>query len=305
MLIAFIAVVALRDPNYATWANLNATVYQWAPAGIVAIAVTYVMIAGNLDLSMGGVFGLVTVVVAQLVSDGMPVPIAYVIGILVGATIGSISGICVTKLYVNSFIATFGVGTVCTGLAIATTQGRPIMVGGEAFAILGQHHLGPVPVASVLFIGMLVVGGLILAYTLFGRYVYAVGADTKSARRAGIDTDALQISTFVVSGALSGLAGIVFASRIGQGQGALGGLDLDFQVVTAIVVGGTAIYGGIGNMWRTAMGLAVLAAAQSGINSFDLDPFYTDVFLGTILIAAVAWSEYLRRRARAGLPAAT
>jgi ribose transport system permease protein len=294
ILVAFVIVIAFEEPSFLSKDNLIAVAFEWAPVGIMAAAGTFVIIAGGFDLSVGGVFALSSVAVAALATD-VPVPLAFAIAILGGLTVGTLNGLIITKGHVNSFIATFGTGQIYRGIALAATGATPVVVDSAAFGWLGQTRIGTIPITVFVLVAVLIVGGVVLAYTVYGRSIYAIGGNRESSVLSGLNADLLLISAFAVSGGAAALAGTMFASRIGQGQADLGNA-IEFQVVTAIILGGTSLMGGSGAMWRTALGVTLLAVTNNGLNALAINPFYNTVIVGSILVGAVAWDEFTRRR---------
>jgi ribose transport system permease protein len=291
----FVVVIAIRQPSFLDQRNLSALIYQWSPVGIMAVGGTFVIIAGGFDLSIGGIYAAATVIAAALATR-VPLPIAFLLTVAAGMAAGVINGLIITKARVNAFIATFGSGQVFTGFALAATAATPIVVTSTAFGWLGQSKIGSIPLDDILLVAFFIVGGVVLAVTVFGRTVYAIGGNRESSILSGLNADLIQIGTYVISGGTAAFAGMMFASRIGEGQASLGGTDIVFQVITAIILGGTALSGGVGSMWRTAIGFALLAVTYNGLDALAINPFYIDVVIGSILVGAVAWDEYARRR---------
>jgi ribose transport system permease protein len=291
--VALVAVVGALDPRFLSSTNLLNMLQQWAPIGLMAMAGTYVLIAGGFDLSVGGVFALAGVLAAGLTEDvGLPVAYAAVIG--VGVVIGFANGVLVTKMNVNPFIATIGSGQVARGLALIYASGAPIIVTAGGFDVLGSHRFGDLALSAIIMLIAFVVGGLVLARSVYGRWVYAVGGNAESARLTGLPVDRVRTITYVISGVAAALAGMIFASRLGIAQPDAG-IGIEFDVLIAIVLGGTAVTGGIGAMWRTFIGVALLAVMQNGFDTLGVEEFYQVLVKGLILIIAVAWDEWSRR----------
>lgn len=294
-LLLVIAVVASQSSAFLTWTNLTNLSGQWAAAGIVAVGMTYVIICGGLDLSVGASFSFCAVTAAQ-VAQSAPPEIAFAAAVGVGLAIGVVNGAIVTVLKVNPLIATLGSGLILTGLALVWTDNAPIAVVDPGFGLMTNDVAG-IPYAGVLLIVFLVVGGLVLARTTYGQWVYAVGGNAEAARLTGIQTGLVTASTYAFTGLCAGFGGMIAASQLGAGQADFDP-DMLFDVITIVVLGGTSLTGGFGAMWRTAVGIAIIATLTNGFNLLDLDPNYQDIFKGGILIGALALDSYARRLAR-------
>lgn len=294
VLIALMIVITIREPHFASQSNLLNLLHQWAPVGIMAIAGTFVIIAGGFDFSVGGIFALAAVVGANLAND-YGVALAFIVPTLGGIVLGIANGLIVTKMRVNPFIATLGTGQIFRGAALVYTGAVPVLVAGSSFGVLGQDKVGPVAISGVILLLLLVVGEIVIARTVFGRLVYAVGGNAQASRLSGIRVDRVKIATYAISGAAAAFAGMLVASRLGQGY-ANSAEFVEFDVVIAIVLGGTAISGGAGAIWRTGVGIALLAVMQNGFDTLQIDPFYQYIIKGSVLVLAIAWDEYVSRK---------
>lgn len=294
VLVVLVAVISARQSNFVSETNLLSLLQQWAPVGIMAIAGTYVIIAGGFDLSVGGMYVLGGVVAAELAQrNSMALATCAALG--AGLAAGLANGVIVTKLKVNPFIATLGTGAILTSFALVWTAGSPVMVSNPDFSVLGRSKVGPFSLSAVVLLALFVVGAFVLARTVYGRKLYAVGGNRDASLLVGLRNDRLLISTYVLSGVAAAFAGVLIASRLGQGQPSLG-QGIEFDVVIAIILGGTAISGGSGAMWRTFVGLALLAVMQNGLDTLQVDAFYQNGIKGAILVLALAWDEYVQRR---------
>jgi ribose transport system permease protein len=294
VLVVLFAFVAIREPSFVEGQSLLNLLQQWAPVGIMAVAGTYVIISGGFDFSVGGIFALGGCLSAGLAQD-VPVTVAFAAALAAGLVIGTINGLVITKARVNPFIATLGMGQIARGIALVYTGAVPFVVERDSFAFLGTTEVGPVALSTIIMLAAFAIGGFVLARTVYGRTTYAVGGNREAARLSGVKVDRHLVSVYAMSGVSAALAGSLVASRLGTGQ-ADAGTGIEFDVVIAIVLGGTAISGGFGAMWRTGVGLGLLAVMQNGFDSLQINPFYQVVIKGTVLIVAVAWDEYVRRQ---------
>lgn len=294
VLVAMIAVTAGLDENFLNQNNLLNLLLQWAPVGLMAIGMTFVIISRGFDLSVGGTYaggGVLYAAVAQHHNTWL----GLLAALAAGAAVGALNGIVITRLDVNPFVATLGAGFVLRGFALVGTNATPIIVDKTDFTYLGQNKLGAVPIPGILLIVGLVVGGVVLAKTVYGRSIYAIGGGDEAARLAGIRTRTLRASTYVLTGVGAALAGAILASRLGSAQADVGP-DIELQVITVVVVGGTALAGGEGAMWRTAVGVAILAILGNAFDHLQVSPFWQEIIMGAIIIFAIAVDSYGKRR---------
>lgn len=298
ILLVLLALVVAAQATYGrflTPTNVANLVTQNASTAIVAVGMTFVIIAGGFDISVTGILGLGSVFFAGLTISGFPVPAAFLIALALGVLCGVVNGVVVTRFRVNTFVATLGSASVFLGAAAFYSSSRPISVGAPAsFGVIGSESFLGVPIVIWIIVGLYVAGGVVLSRTRFGRSIYAVGGNKEAARLAGLRVGGLQTSTFIISGLLAALAGCILASKISTGQydqGATVALDS----IAAVVIGGNSLYGGEGAMWRTAVGVLILATMNNLFSSLSVDPSIQNIIKGLVIIAAVAFEEFVRR----------
>ncbi|MBO1900835.1 ABC transporter permease [Leucobacter weissii] len=296
-LVCLIIVISLLQPSFLALGNLMNVMSQWAPVAIMGIGMTYVMLTGGFDLSMASTYALGAVLAAAFGQTAPPL-LAFAGAILITALVGTVNGLIVTELRVNPFIATLGSSLIIAGITLLLTGNKPIQVSFDPFTVLGRGELLGVPFSALLMVALFVLAGLILAYTRYGHNVYAAGGNREAARLSGIRTDWVIASTYTIAGVTAGIAGSITASKLSSAQAGLSG-SLVFDVLTVVIVGGTALTGGKGSIWRTAVGVGILATLQNGFNLLDIDPYYQNIIKGVIIIAALAsfdWSRFSRIR---------
>lgn len=274
--------------------NLRNVIGQNTPIGLVAIGMTYVIIAGGFDLSVGSIFAFSTLLVARLVTD-LPIWLAIVVTCLAGAAFGVANGVVVTRIKVNSFIATIGTGAIISGLAFAFSDSKPIFTTTAGFDKLGLGRVVGVPWAAVALVVAFALFGFVLSRTVYGRWVYAVGGNINAARLVGIRVDLVRVSTFAVVGLLTALAGVVLASQLSVGEPTLGA-QTALDAFAIVVIGGTSVYGGEGALWRTAVGLTILAVLDNLFNTLSLSNADQSIAKGTILVLALGLNALSRSR---------
>jgi ribose transport system permease protein len=294
VLLVLVVVSAILYPGFLDVGNLRNVLSQNAPIGIVAAGMTFVMIAGGFDLSVGAIVALVAVVYAKLAGT-MPLAPAALLALLAGTGVGVFNGLVVTRLRVNPFVATLGSGSIVGGLAFLLSQSQSITVERPSFMTLGNEAWLGVPIAVWLLILVIAVAGVLLQRTAFGASVYAVGGNTEASRLAGIAVGRVRVTTYAISGLLAALAGLLLVSRLATAQADMGG-TVALDAIAIVVIGGTSLLGGEGAIWRTAVGLLVLAVLNNLFNSLALDTNWQAVIKGTIVIAAVAVDALVRHR---------
>jgi ribose transport system permease protein len=294
-LLALVVAVTIAHPGFVATTNLSNILSQWAPAGIMAIGMTYVILTGGFDLSVGANYSLCAVTAAAL-GRTQPALLSFLAALAVGLTVGALNGSIVTVLRVNPFIATLGTSFAIGGLSLVATGNVAYVVSNPEFAVLGASRFHGVPYSGMVLVAALVVGGLVLSRTVYGQKVYAIGGNAEASRLAGIRVRALTASAYVLSGACAALAGIITASQLGSAQPNQN-TDIVFDVITIVVVGGTSLAGGYGAMWRTAVGLAILATLQNGFNLLNVNPYYQNIIKGGIIVFALALDAWTRQAA--------
>lgn len=293
-LVLFVA-LSLTSVVFLTPRNLVNTLDAWAPTGILACGLTLVTIAGGFDLSVSAIYALVGIIVIYLVeATGSPV-LALAVGLAAGGILGLANGVVTTVGRVNTFITTLGSSIIIRGLAVAITGGFIINTKSDAFIEIARGDIFGVKNTVYIFIAVILVCGFLLRWTTFGRYCFAAGGNPEAARLAGVPVRAVKTATFVISGVLAALAGMLVASRAGSAQ-PTAGTGLEFTAIAAVVVGGNSLFGGQGAIWRTVLGIALLALIRNGFNLLSVDPTYQRMTEGAIIILAVAIDEWSRRR---------
>lgn len=287
-------VLSLSSDAFLTTDNLLNILDQSAPVGIIACAGTLVIIARGFDISTGAMFAA-SGVVAALVARDVGTEAGFAAGIATALLCGCFNGLVVTLGRINTFIATLATGIIIRGLATALADGEFITVSSPSFEVLGNGTLGPIDYSTLCWIGFAAICGFLLWKTVYGQSVYAVGGNPEAARLSGIRVNWVIASTFILSGLASGIAGAIGASRVSTGQADVG-VGLELTAIAAIVIGGTSIQGGEGAIWRTILGVLLLALIGNGFNLLDVDPLYQMTFQGVVILLAVGIDAWSRKR---------
>lgn len=298
ILIAFIILVIIvtwGNPAFLSDRNIFNMLSQWAPAGIMAVAMTYVILTGGFDLSIASGYSLCAVTAAAL-GQHMDPAVAFLGAIGVGLVIGVLNGVLVAAVGINPFITTVGTGFILAGVSYVVTKNAAFVVDNFSFGDLGAGRWHGFPYSGMLLLAITAVGGLVLAKTIYGEAIYAVGGNREASRLSGIRVRTVVGSTYVLSGLSMGVAGILTASQLNSAQANLDPAIV-FDVLTIVVVGGTSLAGGFGSMWRTAVGLGIVATISNGFVLLDISPFYQDIIKGSIIVGALALDVVARRLA--------
>jgi ribose transport system permease protein len=286
-------VSAFLYPRVFELQNIQNILSQSSPVGIVAVGMTFVIIGGGFDLSVASIFALGAVVFANR-ADAFGIWGSAATVILVSAVCGVINGAIVTKLKVNAFVATLGSGSVFGGLAYIYSNSAPQVPNDFAFGDLGTGSWFGWPISIWILFITFALGAVILSKSIYGRSIYALGGNEEAARLSGIPVDLYRASTYVLTAICSGLGGMILSSRLGVGQADMGG-TLALDAIAIVVIGGTSLLGGEGALWRTAVGLLIIATLTNVFDSLAVNTNYQLVAKGLIVIAAVALDIYARK----------
>lgn len=292
--VVLIVLLSLLSDSFLTLRNLLNILNQNAPLAIMASAMTLVIIGGGFDLSVAAIFAVAGVVAAWVALNLDPY-VGLLVAPLVGAALGLINGVVITRLNVHSFLATIATSLVFKGVAIVISDGRLIPVRIDEFTWLGRDKFLGVFIAVYVLVAFALILTFVLNRTTLGRKIFSVGGNEEAAILSGIRTDRVKIATFVIAGLAAGLAAAISVSRISMGQ-ASAGAGMELQAIAAVILGGTSIYGGVGAVWRSVAGVLLLALINNGFNILNADPFYRDLTTGLVILGAVGISAAGRRR---------
>jgi ribose transport system permease protein len=296
--IALFIYFSVASPVFLTKNNLLNLVYQNATIGVAACAVTLTIIAGNFDLSLGSIFVLAEVLAAWAAVH-WGVWWAFPMALVAGAAMGAINGLLVSKVHINAFLATLATALTFGGIAVGVTHGGLLITpSSSVFTFIGQQRVAGVQYPVIIFALVAIVCQLVLAYSVFGRHLYGVGGNRDAARLSGIKVDRTVIITFVITGAACGLAGLIDASTTGSGSSDMSGLggQLALLAIAGVALGGTSIFGGVGAVWRTVLGVLILGMITNGFDLLAVPDYWQDVVRGILIILAVAISSTIDRR---------
>lgn len=288
--IAEIALISVLIPGYFSIDGLLYASQGFIEAGIIALAMTLVIITGGIDISVGSLLALVIVAVGFSYDAGLPLPISMVLGLLVGTAGGSLNGAIVTYLRLNPLVVTLGTLALFRGLALAISNAKAVSTFPGWFQFIGQGTIGSVPFQLFIFIALAVILFAMLRWTSFGRQIYAVGANDVATRFSGKSPERIRFIVFTLQGLLVGIAGIVYCARISSARGNEG-FGLEFMVITMVVFGGTRITGGYGSIMGTVLGGLIIWYIQDGLSFAGVSSDWGLLLTGLFLIGGVLINE--------------
>ena len=279
---------SIASENFLVGSNLLNVARQVSMMGIAAVGFSFVLLLGGIDLSVGSVITLINIVAAYLmVNANLHPAVAVIAALALSAAIGFSNGWVIANLRMPPIIVTLAMMIIIEGVAYLICEGLPIYGFPEAFAVIGQGYIGPIPIPVIIMAVVMGLGGFILKKTFFGRYFYAVGGNEEAAKLSGIDVKRVKYLVYTLSGLFAGIAGIVILSRTNSGQ-VLSGKGFEFDVLTACVLGGVSVAGGVGKISNVLAGVLILGVLSNGLVLLDVSQFVQMVIKGSVLLIAVA-----------------
>jgi ribose transport system permease protein len=295
ILAALVIALAVTVPNFFTPLNLWDVARLVAIVSLIAAGETLVILTANIDLSVGAVLGLSAAVGAGVLRATDNALLGVAAALAIGAFAGSINGFLVARLKLASFIITLAVAGICTGAILLYTNASPIAITNARYVFLGEGDIAGVPFPIPLAAGVYVALWVLLNRTKFGRYVYAIGGNETATRLAGVPVERYKFLVFLLAGALAGLAGVVLSARLSASTPTLG-VGNELLAITAVVLGGTSLFGGEGKIWGTLIGAAILQLISNSLNLLDVTAYYQSVVTGVVIVLAVAADRLLRAK---------
>ncbi len=291
------ALFAVMDENFLTWSNMMNMLRQTAINAILAAGMTFVILTGGIDLSVGAIVALAGVSGVYF-SQWMPALPAMLLGTLVGAAAGYVNGVLTAKTKLPAIIVTLGSMTYLRGIAYVVTGGYPLILNDGSFIKMGQGYLGPVPIPIVIMLLVYAVFFVILKYTVFGRNVYMIGGNSEAAFLTGIRVVPRMTWVYTISGICSGIAGVILSARLLSGQPNVGsGYELD--AIAAVVLGGTSLAGGMGTIVGSLFGALFMGTLSNGLTLLSV-PYYWQLIIKGIVIVLAIYIDRLRQRGARG-----
>lgn len=295
ILVAVLIVLAYQSDRFFTVSNILNQGRLMTEIGLIAIAMTFVIATGGIDLSVGSILGLTAIMTGVFWQNmGLPLPVAAVAAIAVGTFGGFVNGLIITRFRVPPLIATLATLALYRGLAEGISQARSVRGYPEWFYVLGQGEVFGVPTQLWILLSAALLAAIILAYTRWGRTVYAIGSNEVASRFSGLSVEATKLAVYTASGFAAALAAVIFVSRVSTTRSDMGtGIELD--AITAVVLGGTSIFGGRGTILGTFIGLCLIQALKNGLSLAGVKGDGTIMLIGAVLILAILVSNLFER----------
>jgi ribose transport system permease protein len=300
ILLGLVVLFTLIAPNFMTFNNLKLMLRQVSFVAITAVGLMFVMVSGGIDLSVGSQMIFTNIVLALMISTndyglGMNPLIAIPICIAMGTVLGLANGFLSYMLKIHPLIITLGTSMIYKGLGYIVADGRNISGLPDSFRIWGQGYIGPVPVPIIIMIIVAIIGAFVLQRTYFGRHVFAMGGNQEAARLAGLNVTRMKLSVFAIGGFASGITSVLLLSRVFNGQ-VTTGAGLEFDALTAALLGGVSFIGGEGTIFGLLTGVMIIGVLNNGMQLFGLQDFYQNLVKGAVLLAAVGFDTYQKSR---------
>jgi ribose transport system permease protein len=301
VLLILVFFFATTSPAFLRPSNLLNIARQISMMGIAAVGMMFALLLGGIDLSIGSQITLVNIVTAWLmVKGGVHPGLAVIIALIMSSSIGFLNGYIISKIKVHAIIVTLSMMIIVEGVAYLISGGLPIFGFPRSFAVIGQGYLGPIPIPVIIMIAILLLGSFILNRTFFGRYFYALGGNEEASILSGIDVTKVKWLVYGLSGLFAGIAGIVMLSRTNSGQ-VLSGKGFEFEVLTACVLGGVSVSGGVGKISNVVGGLLIIGVLSNGLVLLNVSEFTQMVIRGSVLLLAVIFDSLQRNRSTVSL----
>lgn len=290
VLVVFCMVIAILNPRFLTFSNILNILRQTSINSVIAAGMTFVILTGGIDLSVGSTLALAGAVAAAMLAKGSSVYLAILAALAIGAAIGAFNGLAISKGKIQPFIATLGVMTLIRGYTLVFTDGKPISAGSSAgaaaFVNIGAGYFLGIPIPIYIMALVFGISYYILRHTRMGRYVYSLGCNEEATIYSGINTDRIKILVYTISGILAALAGIIITARLSSAQPQAGsGYELD--AIAAVVLGGTSLAGGIGGIFGTVIGALIIGVLNNALNLMDVSSYYQLLLKGLVILIAV------------------
>ena len=295
LLIIFVIIAAILSPNFLQAQNIMNIWQRSSIPGIVAIGMTFVIIIGGIDLSVGSVVAFSGVFVAMLLQAGVPIPLAILLATASGVIFGLVAGLLITRYKLPDFIVTMAIMTSVRGAALIMTNGTPLFDLKAGFTILGQGKVVGLPISGLIWVSLTLISAWVLKYTKYGRSLFAIGGNKEAAYLSGIRVNLIYTSVYVICGLLAAFSGVILASWLATGQ-PTEGAGYELGAIAAVVLGGTTLSGGKGGVVGTFGGVILLSVITNIFNLMGLSSYYQLIFSGVIIVGALLLNKAMDNR---------
>jgi ribose transport system permease protein len=296
-LVALCLILWAATPHFLTVSNLLNVLEQTAINAIVAVGMTYVIISGGIDLSVGSVLAVSGIALAMALEAGMPMPLGIAVAFAVGLACGLTNGLLVAVGRLPPFIATLGMMSIARGAALMLAEGRPISGFGDSFRMLATERVMMVPAPAIITAAIYLVAHFVLSRTVFGRAAYAIGGNEEAARLSGVAVRFHKTAIYGVAGLMSAAAAVILTARLNSAQPTAGTM-YELDAIAATVIGGTSLMGGEGTLVGALIGALIMGVLRNGLNLLNVSSFFQQVVIGVVIIGAVLVDMSLKRHRR-------
>lgn len=281
-----IVVMSIVSDVFLKSANIRNVLRQISLNGILAVGMTFVILTGGIDLSVGSVVAITGVICGSIMVDGGHWAVACVVALFASLLCGTINGLLISYVGFQPFIATLSTMTIGRGFALAYSDGKPYTISNASFKAIGQGYFLGIPIPIILLFLVCIAGVVILTTTTFGRYVLAIGGNKSAARLSGVRTKKVELMVYVLSSACAWIVGLILAARISSGQ-PTAGESYEMDAIAATAIGGTSMNGGIGTLTGTILGFVIIGLLSNSMNLLNINSFYQQIVKGLLIIIAV------------------
>ncbi|MFF2854770.1 ABC transporter permease [Peribacillus sp. NPDC058002] len=294
-LLTLVVLFSFQSEYFLTQNNIISIIDQITVIGIISLAMTFVILSGGIDLSVGSIVAMSGVLIAYFISIGMGMYSAALLGVIICAIFGAIAGILITTFHLQPFIVTLGTMGIATGIAMVLSESSPIPIIINGFNFIGSEKIGIIPIPVIIFFLLIVLSFFTLKKTKFGEYTFAIGGNEEAVRLAGVSVNFYKILIYSISGLAAGFTGYIMASKFTSGVPTIGqGYELD--AIAAVVIGGTALSGGIGGIGGTLIGVTIMGVLNNGLNLMGVSTYWQFIIKGLLVIVAVMIDSYSKRK---------
>lgn len=297
LLVIIIMVIALWivAPVFVSSKNILNVLRQVSINGILATGMTFVILTGGIDLSVGSIIAVSSVIAGNTLAKGQPMIVAILLSLAAGLVFGLFNGIMISRFNLPPFIATLASQTIGSGIALVYSDGKPFTITNAAFLEIGRGTWLNIPIPIWLLLMVCVCAFILLNFTTFGRYIFAVGGNEYSTKLSGINTQNIKMTAYIISGILASLSAMILSSRISSGQPTSGeGYELD--AIAAVAIGGTSMNGGVGSLSGTVMGFIIIGIISNALTLLNVSSFYQKIVKGVIILVAVIMDMQTKRK---------
>lgn len=285
---------SIASPSFINANNLINVVRQISMLGIASVGMTFALLVGGIDLSIGSQMSMVAVICSIMMTKGNINPyLSSILCIILTSIVGLFNGIIISKIKMPPLIVTLSTMIIIEGIAFIISKGIPIFGFPQGFSILGQGYIGVIPIPVIIMVVVLIIGAVILNNTYIGRYFYSIGGNEEASRLSGIDVDKIKMLAYILSGLFAGIAGVILLSRTNSGQPTMG-KGFEFDVLTAVVLGGVSVNGGVGKISNVISGILIIGVLNNGLVLMGMNTYVQSVIKGVVLLIAVAF-DFIQR----------